>query len=845
MKKTIIKIFVCIVTFFASIAVIGAITNQGNADMTVEMSPAEFPLVYVVRNGTNINCMHGYASRMKESFIRDSVTPIGEDRKIRFHADTYDLDIKGLGFEVRSADGSRLIENTEISEYNTTKEGIDLEVTLKDLIEPDTEYTLIFLITKETGEVIRYYTRVLQSEELFTDEKLNFVNYFHESTFTKNNDIIKYLEPNSEGDNTTFNKVNIHSSFSQITWGDLSVMKAGDVHASISEIGSQTATVLLKYVAMVNEEKYQVTEYYRVKYGTERMYLLDFERTMNQYPQMNQDIFSSSKIMIGISSPSIEKRESEDGNMIAFVQQNTLYSFNMVDNKYVRLFSFYDNENWDARTLFDKHGIRILSVEETGNVRFMVYGYMNRGRHEGSVGIQVYYFNSMTNTIEEDIFIHYDRSYELLAKEINNLAYVSKDNVMYLMLDGTIYSVDLIAKDSKIIASGLTEDSYKVSENNKMIAWQSETDKTRNKELILLNLNTTQESRTSVLDMQRVAPLGFMGDDIIYGIADQDDIITDKAGETIFPMKKVIIQNEQGEILKEYQQEGVFVTEGLVEDNLLTLKRITKTALSEEQDVNLLLYERIEDDQILNAKQAESTQNSLESVVIQDYETVIQVVLKKTVTPDTIKFMTPKEVLFEGGREISLAEVENEDVKYYVYDPYGVDSDWTDPAKAVKRAFEITGVVRNESGGEVWAPGNRMTKNQIMKITETFVEEGETSLSVCLDSILAFEGIQKSSNTLLLSGMTINDILEDNIEESQALILSGCTLDSVLYYVNREIPVMAMLNDGNAVLIVGFNELNTVIMDPQTGTIYKKGILDSTQWFEENGNNFITYTKKE
>ena len=845
MKKTIIKILVCIATFFVAIAIIGAITNQGNADMTVEMSPAEFPLVSVVRNGMNINSMHGYASRMKESFIRDSVTPIGEDRKISLHIDTFSFKMKAIGYEVRSVDGTRLIENTEISDYRSNENGIDLDITLKDLIEPDTEYTLTILITKDSGELIRYYTRILQSESLFTDEKLQFVKRFHENTFTKNNDIVKYLEPNSEGDNTTFNKVNIHSSFSQITWGNLAVMKMGDVNTTITEIGSQTASVLLEYVVIVSEEKYKITEYYRVKYGTERMYLLNFERTMNQYPQMNQDIFSSSKIMIGISSPELEKRESEDGNMIAFVQENTIYSFNMVDNKYVRLFSFYDNENWDNRTLFDKHKIRILTVEETGNVRFMVYGYMNRGRHEGSVGIQVYYFNSMTNTIEEDIFIHYDRSYELLEKEIENLAYVSKDNVLYLMLDGTICAVDLIAKDSKVIASGLTEDSYKVSENNKMIAWQSDTDKTNNKELILLNLNTTEESRTTVPDSQRIAPIGFMGDDVIYGVADSKDILTDKAGETIFPMNQIIIQNEQGEVLKQYKQDGVFVTEGLVEDNLLTLKRISKSITEENQDTTQLLYEQIEDDQILNAKVEESTQNSLESVAIQDYETVIQVVLKKTVTPDTIKFMTPKEVLFEGGREISLFDNDNDAPKYYVYDPYGVDSDWTDPAKAVKRACDITGVVRSESGGEVWAPGHRKTKNQIMKITESIIEEGESSLSVCLDSILAFEGIQKSSAALLASGMTISDILEENIEESQALILSGCTLDSVLYYVNREIPVMAMLNDGNAVLIVGFNELNTVIMDPMTGTIYKKGMLDSTQWFEENGNNFISYTKKE
>ena len=60
-----------------------------------------------------------------------------------------------------------------------------------------------------------------------------------------------------------------------------------------------------------------------------------------------------------------------------------------------------------------------------------------------------------------------------------------------------------------------------------------------------------------------------------------------------------------------------------------------------------------------------------------------------------------------------------------------------------------------------------------------------------------------------------------------------------------DIPVLATLQNGEAVLIVGFNELNIVLMDPLTGTVYKKGMNDSTQWLEENGNNFITYVRKE
>ena len=76
------------------------------------------------------------------------------------------------------------------------------------------------------------------------------------------------------------------------------------------------------------------------------------------------------------------------------------------------------------------------------------------------------------------------------------------------------------------------------------------------------------------------------------------------------------------------------------------------------------------------------------------------------------------------------------------------------------------------------------------------------------------------------------------------LNLSGCNMDVILYYVNRDIPVLACMNGQSAVLVIGFNEQNTVLMDPQTGTIYKKGLNDSRTMFEENGNQFITYSAR-
>ena len=70
-------------------------------------------------------------------------------------------------------------------------------------------------------------------------------------------------------------------------------------------------------------------------------------------------------------------------------------------------------------------------------------------------------------------------------------------------------------------------------------------------------------------------------------------------------------------------------------------------------------------------------------------------------------------------------------------------------------------------------------------------------------------------------------------------------MDSVLYYVNQDIPVLFIGDDGEAVLIVGFNDLNTVWMNPENGRVYKVGMNDSKKFFEQNGNNFITYLRSE
>ena len=56
---------------------------------------------------------------------------------------------------------------------------------------------------------------------------------------------------------------------------------------------------------------------------------------------------------------------------------------------------------------------------------------------------------------------------------------------------------------------------------------------------------------------------------------------------------------------------------------------------------------------------------------------------------------------------------------------------------------------------------------------------------------------------------------------------------------------MAVLDNDEAVLLLGFNQQNVVLMNPENGKIYKKGINDSRELFHHSGNQFITYAPKE
>ena len=465
--------------FFASLFFFEYILNRGNTDLTKEMSSASLPVICARINGHDFNKMFGYTSEMDYSLIRDGITPLEEGRTLNVRIYKKGENVTSVAYELRSIDKERFVEEGEIKDYQENSEYIDAAFAFKDIISPKTEYSLKIVLTLQDGRKANYYARVfIGDESLDFAEKMEYVYYFNNSTFDKygaQDEIGKYMESNSSGDNTNFSHVNIHSSMEQVTWGNLEVQRLEDPVCTVGEIDSKGAYFKLEYTLLAKageeERKYMVSEYYRFVKGSERMYLLSFDRYMNTILYADKGVVYKDKLMLGIMPSDFEHAESKDGNTYAFVNNNALFVVNSEQNTFGTAYSFYDKDNDDDRCLNPDHDIKIVSIDESGNVIFYTYGYFNRGDYEGKCGIHLFEYNSKTNVVEEKLFIECDKPYEIIKEDLEKLAYANLLGEFYFYFDQKIYKANIAEQQIETLVENLTNENLYVCANNSMCAW--------------------------------------------------------------------------------------------------------------------------------------------------------------------------------------------------------------------------------------------------------------------------------------------------------------------------------------------------------------------------------------
>ena len=389
MKRRLIHAGILAAVFVAAVIVFSYVTNRGNNNMTADLGTATLPSVSFACQGYEVNYLTGYVREMDVTTMRDSITPV-TDQTLELHIQTYDARVQSLDYEVYTLDGSRQLSQESVDEPQET-------VSLTFDAELLTEERLLLLTLHVDGREIYYYTRIADGTGFSLPECMKYISDYHVNAMGKveNVGVGAALEPSGE-EGTSFYHVTINSDYDHVSWGSLQPQVTGTERWKITESNSTYTSVILEYqVQCAGEENeqdlYRVKEFFRVRNASGTMYLLDYDRTMEQVFDPSQTVLSEKGILLGITDPEVPYLVSEDGTRVAFIQANELWYYNQEADEMSLLFSFMDSESKDIRNLTDEHEIRLLRMDGNGNVTFAIYGYMNRGSHEGEVGAAIYY----------------------------------------------------------------------------------------------------------------------------------------------------------------------------------------------------------------------------------------------------------------------------------------------------------------------------------------------------------------------------------------------------------------------------------------------------------------------
>ena len=473
MNKKWIKPLVLAIVFIGSLVSVSLVTNKSQTDMTTSLAEATLPVVSFSYQGTTVNELFGYVNEMVDTNMRGNITPVGDDRMLHIVVDTDGVEVSELQYEIRSMDGTRLVVKNATKDFSRAGNQLKADVELENILQDNEEYALK-LTLQGKKQPIYYYTRVIKEKGLDAEKYLNFALDFHSHTFARDEDgsyFANYVE-NATGDATNLGYVDLTCTVRQIKWRNLICNPVTPLGIAFQEINDDYTALTIRYILSTvtsdgANQYYDVEEYYRLRQGAKQMYVLDYERTAEEIFNPEGTILSGgNSIQLGITPGDVEYDYNEVGNRIAFVQAGELWGYDASNNLLSKIFSFREQEDFDPRDNLNQHDIKIMNVDEAGSVDFIVFGYMNRGKHEGEVGLSVFHYDGLARTVEEEAYLPCNSSYGILGSELGQFLYESDGRMVYLVLNHTMYSIDLNTKETKEAISDLTEGDYFASVPN-------------------------------------------------------------------------------------------------------------------------------------------------------------------------------------------------------------------------------------------------------------------------------------------------------------------------------------------------------------------------------------------
>lgn len=821
MKQVLQRIGILFVIFIAAgIGYFYWMQNRTMREATVysTMEEAHLPVVYMEALGREMNCLYGYVQEMSGAMPRGSLTVLSGDRLLPIRIRRCDGQVTGIYYEVRSLDLNSLIERTSVKDWETGADGTKALLPIQNLLTENQEYLLTLTVDTDMHGAVRYYTRIKWTDNTAPKQMVDLAAEFSAKTFSYDQatDLVTYLESDVTGDNTNLGRVNIHSSFSQITWAGLTMEPAGEVFVTLNELNGSASQVTVEYLAIRHglegqTEYYEVEDNFTMRMGEQRVYMMDFDRRAEQIFMGTHDVFNGSRILLGITEDDqVHGKNSESGNVHAFISNRDLWSFDEKneENQAVRVFSFRSSSEEGIRPSFDRHSIKILQVTDEGDIDFLVYGYIGRGRHEGCVGVMLYHYDVEENALAERFFIPASCGDEELALDLQELSYLSPGGILYIKVNAGIYAIDLNSNESMVVAEGLPEGGYAISPNGQRLAWQEGTQLYQSNTIHLMNLETGEKNDITTDNGDCLRVLGFVGNDFIYGIARENTqwMINGRLEE--LPMYALEILGSDMEIQTRYEKPGYFICGVSVRDSRIHLNRIISIA----GDV----YQAVDEDTIVcNEEIVDNQREGIGWYADKERQKLYFVQLNSEIGKGRIiRAAAPEKITYDTSEILNLGTTMTAPgIRFYAYGGGHLLGITQEFSKAVSMAYDKMGVVVCERRQTVWnrvdRPGSSTVNHQIEAASRFANYAGE------------FTG-----NRLYADGTLVLDA-------------RGCSLNQVLYFLGKGHPVLAYREGGTYCFLMGYDQYNVTLFYPETGESEKMGLNDAGEYFSMLGNDFL------
>ena len=841
MSRKATKPIVLALIFICAMFTFSLLMNKENKEQTITMDSASLPVMQFVYKDMVINELHGYTNEMEMLSMRDGLMPLNDSRQLLLEIATYGNQIDNISYKIRSIDSERLLVEVETTPFISSDEIAECHIQLPSLFENNVEYNME--ITLDIGEEkVHYYTRIVQSTNAYVDETLEFALQFHEYTFRDDaaSFIPTYMDP-ATGDATTLNYVDLSCTLRQITWANFEGVKLTEPVVSLKEINPSYNVITLNYVmtnvGAENEiEYYNVEEYYRLRQTATRMYVLNFERTMNQIFSSENHFFNgNSQLLLGIRDKDVEYKGSDSGACIAFVQEGELWSYDVTNHTIAKVFSFRGEDGINNRENWNQHDIKIVRVDEAGSISFMVYGYMNSGAHEGKVGVGVYYYDALARTVEEEVFIQSNKSYEVLKAELGNMMYVNEQKQLYLMLNHTLYKIDLTTFEETILVKSDSDDCYAVSESGRYFAWIKPDRLNFSDYIVLEDFKTGITYNISSGHNTYLKPITFIGEDFVYGVAYKSIIKEDIFGERVFPMSAIEILNtseDKQDVIKKYIPDKGYVGDVSVDKNNVYLE------LVEESNGR---FREIGRDTIMNREIEPINGIKVAKAVTDIKQTQVTLTMKEHTITNDVERILPMHVVVEEDRTLTL-EVDSKDY-YYVYEKGKVLLATTDVSEAVRVANENMGVVVDSQLHYIFKRARNTNQTALRNLTPNDSDARAASIAKSISIILNREEVGARVNELMSAGQTPIDILTSALKDAKVIELKDVRVEELLYFIDQSNPVFARTSTNQAILLTGYSASYVYYYDPASGQTKSMDYASANALFEKGGYYFIAYVK--